>query len=411
MASPTSLLKGFEKTVATIKPDPKKRLAISDPDTRGLYLRVTPRGHKSYVIVARDNHGKQVWATIGDCAEIDLRDARQRAGEGVKRIRQGMEAFPIAEPDVTPETFRQVADNFIERHVRKQELRSAREIERIFKVYVFPAWGGLAFSSLRRRDVAALLDTVEDRRAGVDGDKGGPVMADRVLAALSKLFNWYQARDDEYVSPVVRGMRRTSGKERARDRILSDEEIRKLWKAATAQGQFGEVVKLLLLTAQRRAKVQLMQWSDVKGGVWTIPAEAREKGNPGTLKLPQMAQDVLSGLTRVKGNPFVIAGRGKGALAMSGKLKAAFDKEAGFTGWRLHDLRRTAKSLMARAGVRPDISERVLGHVIVGVEGVYDRHTYEDEKARALNALAGLVALILDPPTGNVVDLRKDDAA
>lgn len=410
MAAPKSLLKGFERTVATIKPDPKKRLAISDPDTRGLYLRVTPAGHKSYVVVARDPAGKQIWATIGDCEDYTLTQAREQAGEGVKRIRKGLVAFPKVEPEKAPETFKAVAENFIARHVDKQALRSAGETRRIFETYVYPAWGDQAFLSIRRADVASLLDKLEDRKAGASGDMGGPVMADRTLAALSKLFNWYQARDDDYVSPVVRGMRRTNAKARARSRILSDDEIRALWKAAGGKGAFGAFVKLLLLTGQRRAKVAGMQWADLQGDVWTLPTEDREKGNPGALKLPALALAVIEGIARVEGNPFVFAGRGKVAMAMSDKLKKDFDEAAGLADWTLHDLRRTARSLLARAGVRPDHSERVLGHVIAGVEGVYDRHSYAREKGEALEALAGLVALILDPPADNVVPLREGAA-
>ncbi|MCH2240060.1 MAG: integrase family protein [Blastomonas sp.] len=405
MAAPKSLLKGFERTVATIKPDPAKRLTVSDPDTRGLYLRVTPAGHKSYVVVARDPGGKQVWATIGDCDDHSLAEARELAGEGVRRIRKGLVAFPKTEPEKAPETFKAVAENFIERHVKKQALRSAGETQRILETYVYPAWGERAFLSIRRADVATLLDKLEDGKAGASGTLGGPVMADRTLAALSKLFSWYQARDDDYVSPVVRGMRRTNAKDRARSRILSDDEIRVMWTTAECKGAFGAFLKLLLLTAQRRAKVAAMKWADVEDGVWTLPTEDREKGNPGALKLPALALEVMQGISPVKDNPFVFAGRGKVAMAMSDKLKKDFDEAAGLADWTLHDLRRTARSLMSRAGVRPDHSERVLGHVIAGVEGVYDRHSYSKEKGEALEALAGLVALILDPPADNVFRL------
>jgi integrase len=419
MAAPKSLLKGFERTVATIKPDPSKRLTVSDPDTRGLYLRVTPAGHKSYVVVARDPAGKQVWATIGDCDDHTLAEARGLAGEGVRRIRKGLVAFPKVEPEKAPDTFKTVAENFIKRHVRKEgakedrkkegPLRSAGEIQRIFDTYVYPAWGDLPFLSIRRGRVAALLDSIEEGKAGPSGTMGGPVMADRTLAALSKLFNWYQVRDpeEEYVSPIVRGMRRTNAKARARSRILSDDEIRALWSAAGDKGAFGAFVKLLLLTGQRRAKVAAMKWADVQDGVWTMPRADREKGSAGSLILPALALQVIEGIARVEGNPFVFAGRGKVAMSMSDKLKKHFDEAAGLSDWTLHDLRRTARSLMARAGVRPDHSERVLGHVIAGVEGVYDRHSYSKEKGEALEALAGLVALILDPPADNVVKLER----
>ncbi len=104
----------------------------------------------------------------------------------------------------------------------------------------------------------------------------------------------------------------------------------------------------------------------------------------------------------------MFAGRGAGHFSGYGLLKRGIDKEAGIAPWVIHDLRRTARSLMARAGVRSEIAERVLGHVLPGVEGIYDRHEYHDEKADALAKLAGLIALILDPPAENVVELHAE---
>jgi integrase len=112
----------------------------------------------------------------------------------------------------------------------------------------------------------------------------------------------------------------------------------------------------------------------------------------------------------VHGNPYVFAGRGGSHFNGFSKAKAAFDRKAPIALWQLHDLRRTAKSLMARAGVRPDISERVLGHVIQGVEGVYDRYEYKPEKADALRRLAALIETIVRPPADNVVPLRAAEA-
>lgn len=422
MAAPKSLLKGFERTVATIKPDPSKRLTVSDPDTRGLYLRVTPAGHKSYVVVARDPAGKQVWATIGDCDDHTLAEARDLAGEGVRRIRKGLVAFPKAELEKAPDTFKVVAEKYLSWEVRKEHvkvrrtaddypLRSADEIERTLKTYVYPEWGERAFLSIRRSDVNSLLKKIAAGQAGASGKMGGPVMADRTLAVLSKLFNCEEKAQDDYVSPIVRGMRHTKAKDRARARTLSDDEIRALWKAAGDRGAFGAFLKLLLLTGQRRSKVAGMQWADLEDGVWTIPTEEREKGNPGALKLPALALEVIEGIPRVEDNPFVFAGRGKVAMAIGDKLKKELDAELGFTkDWTLHDLRRTARTLLANTKIPSDHAERLLGHAITGVRGTYDRHGYFEQNAKALEALAGLVALILDPPAGNVVPLREGAA-
>lgn len=224
---------------------------------------------------------------------------------------------------------------------------------------------------------------------------------------MSGIANWYATRNDDYVSPVTRGMRRSSTKERARERILTDDEIRAVWSAADNHGAFGAFVKTLLLTGQRREKVSTMRWQDVSvDGVWTIPAEAREKSNARELTLPEAALQVIRSQPRLESNPYVFAGRTVGPLRNFCSGKERFDVEIKIAPWTIHDLRRTAKSLMARAGVRPDISERVLGHAIGGVEGTYDRHSYRDEKADALRRLAALVETIINPPVGNVVALH-----
>ena len=170
-----------------------------------------------------------------------------------------------------------------------------------------------------------------------------------------------------------------------------------MWNAAT--GSYGRLIRFLLLTAQRRDKVASMQWDDLAGDVWTIRTEKREKGNAGELVLPQAALDVLD----ERGEGLVFPGRGGKQISGWSVYKTRLDKASGVSGWVLHDLRRTARSLMSRAGVRPDIAERVLGHARQGVEGVYDRHQYRDEKAHALKKLAGLVDLILRDPGDNVV--------
>ena len=141
--------------------------------------------------------------------------------------------------------------------------------------------------------------------------------------------------------------------------------------------------------------------------MWTIPAEKREKGNAGVLVLPDLALEIINAQPRFISNPYVFAGQGDHIRSWS-RRKAQFDAQLeGVAPWVLHDLRRTARSLMSRAGVRPDISERVLGHVIKGVEGIYDRHAYTEEKAHALKALAGLIEKIINPPANKVVHIKS----
>jgi integrase len=142
-----------------------------------------------------------------------------------------------------------------------------------------------------------------------------------------------------------------------------------------------------------------MRWSDISiNGEWTIPAEPREKDTAGSLVLPEPALTVIRAQPRLAGNPYIFAGRGGGPYRGFSQAKAAFDaKLPDVPAWVIHDLRRSARSLMSRAGVRPDIAERVLGHAIAGIEGVYDRHSYRDEKADALRRLAALIDGIVHP--------------
>jgi len=389
-----------DKGIAALKPHPR-RYAHPDPELRGHYIRVQPSGAKSFVAVTLDPHGKQVWATIGPCDVLSIHEARERARKAIKRVKEGKPAFEA--PPVKAATFEDIAEQWLKRHVRAKGLRSEYEVARLLRAHVYPAWDGRAFLAVRRSDVAALLDEVEDDH--------GARQADYVLAIVRGITNWYATRHDDYVPPIVKGMRRTNPKERARARVLDDSEIRAVWKLAEAHGTFGALVRLLLLTAQRREKVVSMRWQDISpDGTWTIPVEAREKGTAGELSLPPAALDIIRSQPQLGDNPYVLAGRGNGHINGYSKAKRQFDaKLPDMAQWQLHDLRRTARSLLSRAGVSSEHAERVMGHAIGGVEGIYDRHAYCDEKADALARLASLVNGIVNP-RDNVVTMAKQKA-
>ena len=402
--------------VKRLKPGAKRR-TIPDPLLVGHYVRVQPSGAKSYCAVARDPYGNQKWATVGSTDHFAIDDARELAREAIKRVKAGLDPFPA--PPAKPDTFEAVAENYLERHVRAKGLRSQDEIERCFNFYIYPIWRDREFTSIRRSDVAKLLDLVQDNH--------GPRQADLVLAHVRKCMNWHASRSDDYASPVVPGMGRVDPLTSKRTRILDDDELRLVWGVAERNGTYGALVRLALLTAQRQGKIVAMAWDDVSvDGVWTIPAEDREKDTGGALALPDEALAIIRDQKRIGKNPYVFAGRGDGHFRGFSPWKRAFDdkttnalREAAknrgddpakvkpLPHWVFHDLRRSSKSLMSRAGVRPDISERVMGHAMQGVEGVYDRHSYRDEKAEALRRLAGLIETILNPPTENVVAIRE----
>ena len=387
-----------DKQVAAL-PRRSKRYTVADPEQRGHYIRVMPDGPPhSFVCVVRDPL-RQIWTTIGTSDVMKIAEARERARTIIRRVKDGL--APVEAPPVKPDSFADVAENWLRRSVAPKKLRTQAEIERRLRVYVFPYWRDRAFADIRRSDIAALLDRIEDRH--------GARQADAVLGDLRTMAFWYATRNDGYQPPFVRGMRRRAAAG-GRARILNDDELRLIWRAAEADGVFGGIVRLALLTAQRRQKILTMRWEDLAGDTWTIASAPREKGNAGRLKLPPLALDIIEQQPRYASNPYVFGSmRGNGCCTGIGASKVRFNKKlaSDMPPWTLHDLRRTARSLMSRAGVQRDHAERVLGHVIGGVEGVYDRHRYDDEKAGALQRLADLIERIVNgTASDNVVSLR-----
>ena len=240
-------------------------------------------------------------------------------------------------------------------------------------------------------------------------------MADRTRAYIRKAFSWYAERDDQFnlTAAFVSVEPRANPKQRTRTRVLSDEEIRAVWPELREAGTFGALIKTLLLTAQRRDEVAHMRYSEIGAdGIWTIPAERYKTKRPNHVPLSKTATAIIDAQPKIDDCDFVFASSARTRFTDFARNKARLD-EAVFAAidrrakkgakvepvpnWTLHDLRRTAKTLMVRAGVRPDISERVLGHVIGGVEGTYDRHSYADEKRDALEKLAAIIERILEP--------------
>lgn len=408
----------LEMTDARVRDLPStngKQVDFFDTKFTGLMLRHNGSGLKTWSVRFLDN-GKARSHRLGHFP-ADLRNPRP-GNLNVKAARDAAHKFDPAKLIAPPQraTFEMVALDFLKRHVRAQKLRSGDEIERMIRKHLFPDWGFRLFEEIRRGDVSKLLDEIEDN--------SGPRQADVVLAIVRKMMNWYATRSDDYMSPIVKGMNRSKPAERRRKRILSDAEIQELWTATGALGNFGALVRVILLTAQRRQKVVSMRREDVIDGVWTIRSEPREKGNAGKILLSDMARKIIADQPLVNSCSYIFPAANFGRRGADDygddrelgyfnsfsenveKLHAAMRVELpDMERWTLHDLRRTARSLMSRAKVPSDHAERVLGHAIVGVEGTYDRHTYEEEKNEALAKLAALIASIVDPPAANIVTL------
>jgi integrase len=224
--------------------------------------------------------------------------------------------------------------------------------------------GRLPVSEIKRGQYMRVLDHIADHN--------GPVRADRVLVALKRLLSWHSERSD-FISPLGRGGRRTSITERARTRILSDDELRAVWLAAERdKGPFGSYARFLLLTAARRNEAAGLRRSELSDGgkTWTVPAQRCKIKRDVLVPLSEAAQGIIA--ARPVLGDFIFSTDGMRPLSSLADGKRALDAASGVTGWVLHDLRRTARSLMSRAGVPSDHAERSLGHAITGVRGTYD---------------------------------------
>jgi integrase len=364
----------------------------------GFGVCATEAGAKSFVLSYRHNGSKRrmvigqwpTWTAL--LAVKEARALRRRIDRGEDPLgarRQEKAAAENLFKNICGEWYRLAGSK-----LRTGEARR-RDLERL----VFPWLGNKPIEGIKRSDIIRVLDRI--------AVENGAVMADRTLAYIGRILSWHSSRSDDYVSPLakVRGLARTSQKERARKRILTDTELQAVWKAAEASDDtFSRLVRFILLTATRRSEAAEMTRDEIADGVWTLPGERSKTKQPVTRPLSTAALAVLPPKGASK---WVFpAARGNGPLAGFTELRKRFYEASGTKpDWHIHDLRRTSKSLMSRAGVKPHISAQCLGHEIGGVEGVYARHSYHNEKLEAYQALAALISRIANLPD-NLVTLR-----
>ncbi len=309
-----------------------------------------------------------------------------------------------------------VVELFMERHVRPK-LARPDEAQSLFDKDVLPRIGHKLIKEVTRRDVIELVDRVVDR--------GSPYRANSVLAAVRKLFNWSIERGIVDASPVVGiGMPQ---KIEQRDRILEDDEIKTVWGAFENLGYpFGPLFKLLLLTGQRRNEVAKMRWCDIDldNRVWTLPKEMTKAHRLHTVPLSEQAIEIIETLPHIAGSDLVFTtGKGRNREKPNrmnvpvrgfGKAKARVDRWLGIPDWRLHDLRRTAASGMARFGTPINVLSKILNHASSGAQGgvtaIYNRYAYEDEKRIALEKWGSHVDHIVTGREAKVVPLHYREA-
>jgi integrase len=380
-----------------------------DTSRKGLALRVTKDGSRSWTYLFTLG-GRRVRMTFGTYPATSLAKAHTRADEAKGALEEGRDPRTAL---AKPQTLKAICEEWGEREGAR--LRTGDDRKATLERLVYPTLGGRPIGDIRRSDIVRLLDHIED--------DSGPVMADQTLAFIRRVFNWHASRDDDFRSPIVRGMARTKPKARARKRILADDEIRDVWASLDTAPDlpdcYAAYVRAVLLTATRRNEAAGMHSTEFEGDNWTIPGERYKTKLDHVIPLTAAVKVLIGGKPHgVNGNSWFVFSTTFGAKAFSGfsKAKRALDAEIAtrrkaeerepMPNWTLHDLRRTARSLMSRSKVPADHAERALGHVIGGVRETYDRYEYLDEKRDVFEKLADLLDLILNPRATNVVSMR-----
>jgi integrase len=386
--------------IKNLKPKERRYEAT---DGKGLSIRVKPTGDKAWFYRYMFDGAPRIM-TLGEYPGISLAEARERHGAAMLAVQRGIDPGAVAKEEkarlkAVP-TIKEALAEFWERELSKK--KSGKETRRILNKDVEAAWGKRRVTEIKRRHIVLLLDEIEQR---------APIMRNRVHGALTRFFNFTAERGVIDDSPCTR-IRKVS--ERGRDRVLNDDEIKLLWQALDLENKAVDLyavsklaLKMILLTGQRPGEVCGMAWAEIDGDFWNIPAE-RMKGNaPHRVPLTGMALEAIEQARPFSDkSKYVFTSPRSPLYGFKKPLKAKpKDDDAPMTSHALaramvrhwkdmkfetdehftpHDLRRTLRTRLAEIGVTDIVAERVLGHKLQGVLGIYNRHGYDVEKRQAL---------------------------
>jgi integrase len=390
------------KSIENIKPAVQRR-EISD-HANGLFLISQPSGARSFAVRYR-YAGKPIKLTLGQWPAMTLADARKAAADAQHALARGENpAKAKADAKIKADaakanTLTAVCENYLKREGGK--LRTLDQRVSILRRLIYPTLGDKPIGNIKRSDIVTMLDKIEDHN--------GPRAADVTLAILRRIMRWHATRDDEFITPVIPGMNRQKAAEHRRTRILDDNEIRAVWKATEDKTVFSMLVRFLLLTGCRRSEASAMKWSEVDGdGIWVLPPNRSKTKTEIIRPLSKAALALIEHMPRIDGCDYVFASAtGRTPTSQFSTPKARLEAASGTSGWTLHDLRRSARSLLSRAGVSTDHAEVCLGHSRGDIIERYDQHEYLDEMRHAFEALARLVETIVNPPEGDIIPMRR----
>jgi integrase len=417
-------------SVEAVKPK-ATRFEIGDRKVTGLRLIVQPSGAKSWA-VRYTAAGRDRRLTLGPYPTLQLDDARKRASAAKLAVTAGedpaaekIEERRIAALGLASSNLMQALfEDYDSRHLSRLRPRSRASTKSLFDVHILPKFGRRRIREIAKRDILNLFDDINR--------KGYTTTATHVRTALSGFFNWCLMRDIIAASPMT-GVK-APAPIRSRDRVLSDDEIRWLWRACQEPASlhpFGRMVQLALLTGARRDEVRGITDRELKiaDSLWKLPATRAKNHREHDIHLTDSALAIIEAVPRIKskaGLLFTTTGETPPSGFSNSKerldrlmLKYAREEAAErgddpskvqIAPWVLHDLRRTIASGMARLGIQLPVIERCLNHIsgsFGGIVGVYQRHTFADEKRTAFEAWSNHVTGLTSAPQTNVVALPK----
>ncbi len=407
--------------IRNARPPATGRIEVADGACRGLVLRVTSNGIRSFGFRFRDRTtGRSERVLLGHYPDLMLRDARHRADALRREVAAGKN--PSANRrEASDCTFAALADRYLAEHSRRFK-KSAHLDEGMLRLHILPHWRDRDFTTLERADLIKLVERIVTA--------GKPVAANRVQALISSIFSFALDADLVKANPCARMRRR--GEERPKDRVLTDDEIRLFWSRAVlppVSRLVGLALRLILVTGCRPGEVAGMAKAEIEVGpdgsptAWTVPALRSKNGRPHYVPLSPMAQDLVAESMQLSSkSAYVFRARyGDGGhvtahavtVAMGRLGEAVPEGEPGADTWHSdpptpHDLRRTAATRLSAAGVRPEDVAAVLNHARRDITGKhYDQYARTDEKRTALDRWSAILSGILEPgPADNVVALR-----
>ncbi len=365
------------KFIESKKPDPKKRLDFRDELMPGLVLRISTSGTKTFCLHKRIN-GKMRRLTIGRFPIMSLAEAVERVRQVLYEIETGRFEDRTGIEVETKPTLGDVTPDYIEKYAKVHNRDWKRKKALLAK---FTTLHDKRIDQIKRADVVKACDVIH---------KSAPTSANRAMAHLKHLMGWCVERGMIEANPIS-GMKPLS-KEKPRERVLTDNELGALWAVCGDEGYpFGDCMKLLMLSGQRRAEVAEMRWSelDLEKRLWTLPSSRAKNGKQHTVPITDAMFEVLRKTPRFFNSDYVFTTTGKSPVSGFGRVKDRLDKALpeGTEPWIIHDLRRTMSTIMARLGVPQPVTEALLNHktgVVSGVAAIYNVYSYADEKREAL---------------------------